>query len=98
MSVFANWKLNDDQVHFILADANEVTNKNNISGWNPGRDFYNDMQSTKAFCGENGLKNITLFDINKDDVNDIGKVDLLFSFLAVGFHFPIEEWNNMNTH
>jgi hypothetical protein len=91
MSIFVNRKLTRPGVHFVLADASEVTHKDNISGWNPGRDFYNDLQATEIFCNENGLTNITLFDVNKDDVSNIGKIDLLFSFLAIGFHFPIEE-------
>lgn len=91
MSVYMNWKLGDPNAHFILADANEITHESNISGWNPGRDFYNNMQTTKDFCNENGLDNLSLFDINRDNPSDIGKVDLVYSFLAVGFHFPIEE-------
>ncbi|MFT7620549.1 MAG: SAM-dependent methyltransferase [Planctomycetota bacterium] len=91
MSVYLNWKFDNPETHFTLADANEVTHESNISGWNPGRDFYNNLDTTKAFCNKNGLKNLSLFDIHADDVKDIGKIDLLYSFLAVGFHFPIEE-------
>jgi len=91
MSIYLNWQLDNPPVHFVLADANEVTNEENISGWDPGRDFYNKMENTQTFCNDNGLQNLSLFDINRDAVSDIGQVDLLFSFLAVGFHFPLEE-------
>lgn len=91
MSVVLHRHFGDERIHFVLADADEVTHADNVSGWDPGRDFYNDLAATKAFCSANGLTNFSLFDLHRGSLDEIGRVDLLCSFLSVGFHFPIEE-------
>jgi hypothetical protein len=91
MSVFLNAQLEDPGIRFILADTTRISRSEGpIAGWNPGDDFYNDLALTARFAEMNGLRNVETFDLLRDDWARLPKVDLIMSFLAVGFHFPIE--------
>jgi hypothetical protein len=91
MSVFLNAQLEDPGIRFILADTTRISRSEGpIAGWNPGDDFYNDLALTARFAEMNGLRNFETFDLLRDDWARLPKVDLIMSFLAVGFHFPIE--------
>lgn len=90
MSVFLNWQWQDPNIKFILADFNQI-NKNLTYGWNPKEDIYNDLNQTTEFVKKHGLKNFEIFDL-KEDLTKLKDIDLVYSFLAVGFHFPIEPY------
>jgi SAM-dependent methyltransferase len=90
MSVFVNAQLADPEVEYVLADTSEVTRQSNRNGWDPGEEFYNDLRLTAEFARLNGLSNFRTFDVRRDDWSQLYEVDLVMSFLAVGFHFPIE--------
>lgn len=96
MSIFMNAKLQDDSIHYILADTTTVSRKDKPRfGWNHGEDFYNDLSLTEKFARSHGLHNFEIFDVNKQNMEFIKDVDLVMSFLSAGFHYPIE--NYMNT-
>lgn len=86
---------------FILADYN---GDNPAYGWNPKDGKYNKLYSTHIFCGGNGVLQEDFFLYNLE--NGIEKlsmpplwaedgyvgIDLVISTLAVGFHYPIEQY------
>jgi hypothetical protein len=92
MSVFINSQLQDSSIHYILADSTEVKGKPSY-GWNKGG-FYNDLSLTRDFAIEHGLKNFEILDICKEGITTLKNIDLVVSFLAAGFHFPIEDYIN----
>lgn len=89
-TVYLNACLRDPDVEYVLADTSASTDRTPIAGWNPGEDFYNDLEWTEEFVRLNGVGRFRTFDLRRDDWSSLGKVDLVMSFLAVGFHFPIE--------
>jgi SAM-dependent methyltransferase len=74
--------------HFILADSNGDTVK---SGWRGDKkEYYNDLRLTEAFVRMNGVEDFEIFDLEKKwNFKDI---DLVYSFISVGFHFPIKPY------
>ena len=90
MSIYLG-KQFEHEAKYILADANIVSENLNY-GWKPGEEYYNDLTLTAEFCRINGLKNFKTFDILAGNLTDLQDVDLVMSFLSVGFHYPIEEY------
>lgn len=90
MSIYLNHKLNDHNAFFILADSTVEENKPRY-GWNHGQDFYNDLNLTSKFCRHHGMDNFETFDILNNDLSSLKDIDLVMSFLAVGFHNKIED-------
>jgi hypothetical protein len=90
MSIFLNKKLSNNP-KFILAD---YTMQSSVTkyGWNPGDSFYNDLNLTKEFSRLHGLENFDLLDLQTDELGKLKDVDLIMSFLSVGFHYPIENY------
>lgn len=74
---------------FVLADHNAVDSQLGY-GWNPGDERYNYLDRTAEFCEANGLTNYLLHELDAGD--DRFDADLIVSFLAVGFHWPLEQW------
>ncbi len=76
---------------FYLVDKSEISPKL-TGGWRPDHDEWcNDLECTQRFVEANGLISYCLF----RDVDDLGvmpSMDLIISTLAVGFHWPIEDY------
>lgn len=90
VSAYLNACLQDESVHFVLADTSAHTGPSPKAGWNPGDDFYNDLAWTAEFVRGHGVQRFETFDIVRDDWSRLRDIDLVLSFLAVGFHFPVE--------
>lgn len=88
MSIYLNSKLKNNP-HFILADVTAQSDKVRY-GWNPGESYYNDLDLTAKFCKMNGLPSFSTFDLNSRKITELENIDLVMSFLSVGFHYPIE--------
>ena len=91
MSIFLNKKRPSDSKYY-LADSSEVPESAAAYGWNPGDSWYNDLNLTKEFCELNGLNNFEIIDLKSGGLHKLENIDLVFSFLAVGFHYPIESY------
>jgi SAM-dependent methyltransferase len=89
-SVYLNACLPSEPIHFVLADTSAHTGDGPKAGWNPGDDFYNDLAWTAEFVRDHGVTRFETFDILRDDWSRLRDIDLVLSFLAVGFHFPVE--------
>jgi len=91
MSVFLNHHLTCNP-HFILADADALPpDPDNVKvGWDPGEVYYNDLGMTAEFARAHGLTDFETFDIRTRQYAELEPVDLIMSFLSVGFHYPIE--------
>ena len=90
MSIFINSMLKNN-AHYILADSNGSWSGIKF-GWNPVKKYYNDLNATSNFAVLNGLQNFSIFDLETNHLSDLSEIDLVISFLAVGFHFPIENY------
>ncbi len=90
MSVYLNKQL-DYEPEFILADFDEIS-EDIRCGWNPGDVRYNKLGSTRKFCIDNNLKRFEIFNLAERDISELGGIDLVISVLAVGFHYPIEQY------
>jgi len=90
MSVYLNKQLDYD-TEFILADYDNVSEKIKY-GWNPGKSLYNKLNLTTKFCLMNNLVNFKIFDLSKNDILKLKNIDLVISVMAVGFHYPIEQY------
>lgn len=91
MSIFLNKMNIIEDTKYYLADSSIITNSENLYGWNP-ETWYNDLKLTKEFCDLNGLKNFEIIDLTKDCIKKLERVDFIFSVMAVGFHYPIEQY------
>ena len=92
MSVFLNKMIQNPSIHYILADGDCGDNIGKIkNGWNPKSVFYNKLDLTQLFCEENGLDNFSILDL-KDGLSEFKNINIVFSFFAVGFHYPIEKY------
>lgn len=59
--------------------------------------FYNSIKAAKDFCTSNGIenKNLVLLNAEKEDWLKLQiKFDLVYSFKAIGFHWPINDYLN----
>lgn len=90
MSIFLNHQL-EQEAKFILADFS-LYSENIKYGWNPKESYYNNLEYTEKFAKLNNLHNFNLFDLKNDDISRLSNVDLVMSFLSVGFHYPIEQY------
>ena len=90
-SIFLNSILQDDTVHYVLADRTGMTN--NTGAFAPESDeFYNDLEQTAEFARINGLENLRTFDTEADNWSDLPKADLIFSLCSFGMHVSIERY------
>ncbi|WP_372887313.1 cyclopropane-fatty-acyl-phospholipid synthase family protein [Shimia sp.] len=76
------------RVHLIDLETNSLTH----FGFNRQGAAYSNLQKAGQFLTRNGVaaENITLSNPERDDLSTIGPVDLAVSFLACGFHFPVD--------
>lgn len=54
-------------------------------------EFYNSFNTSKIFCESNGLFDVKMWDASSDSwMHNLTNIDLAYSFLAIGFHWPLE--------
>ena len=55
-------------------------------------EFYNSFEMAKVFCKSNGLININLLDANNNawEKYNFKKLSFVYSFLSIGFHWPLD--------
>jgi len=89
VSVFFFKQFNWVNTQFILADGN--SGKKQLHGMRKGKtDFYNSLSATKSFCKANGMLNYEVFNLEKYMWAELEhRPDLVYSFKALGFHWPI---------
>jgi len=85
---YFNWK----DTLFVLADGDSGDKQ--LSGIRTGEsDFYNSLEVTGLFCRSNGMENVEIFNLEKCKWEDLSyRPDLVYSFLALGFHWPINSF------
>lgn len=88
-SVFLAKYFGWEETDFYLLDGDSGDEQVNGVNYESKDSFYNSIAATKEFCSANGLKVYTL-NAEKGDWKALGvKYDLVYSFLAIGFHWPI---------
>lgn len=89
-SVYFRKRFGWKDTRFILADGDSGNRQ--LGGIRSGEaDFYNSMAATEEYCRANGLENIELFNLEKKTIANLeGGVNLVYSFVAVGFHWPLD--------
>ena len=90
MSIFLNSMLKNN-AHYILADVSELS-QNIKYGWDPKESYYNDLDLTSLFAKKHDLENFETFNLLSQNLNKFENIDLVMSFLSVGFHYPISEY------
>lgn len=88
---YFDWK----STEFYLLDGN--SGEEQIAGihWKTKPAFYNLLERTRTFCISNNIKEDKLFLLNAErqwEVDKKIKFDLCYSFKAIGFHWPINEY------
>jgi len=77
---------------FILVDGDSGDRQYSEIRKNKG-EYYNNWEITKKFCNENGMKYIVLCDPEKVKGLRL-KFDLVYSFLSMGYHWPLDFYLN----
>lgn len=92
VSVFFLKYFNWTRTLFILADGDSGDKQ--LSGMRAGEsDFYNSLNATELFCKSNGMENFKTFNLEKYQWSKLNhRPDLVYSFLAFGFHWPINSF------
>ena len=90
MSIYLNHMLDHDP-HFILADVTKESQKIKY-GWNPEDSYYNSLELTGKFAELHGLNNFETHNLLTEDLNQYKNIDLVMSYLSVGFHYPIDDY------
>lgn len=54
---------------------------------------YNSLDITKSFCENNGMnmKKTKIINLESNGLNNIGKMDIIYSFHCIGYHWSISE-------
>lgn len=91
-SVFFFKYFNWTDTLFILADGD--SGEKQLSGIRTGEiDFYNSLKATESYCRANGMSNLRTFNLEKLGWEELGyNPDLVYSFRALGFHWPINSF------
>jgi len=86
--LFKNYKWTNTQFNLLDGDRGNVS----FDGLrNKDKEFYNSLEISNIFCRSNGLSNVNQFDADNDDwLSNLKNIDLVYSFLAIGFHWPID--------
>jgi SAM-dependent methyltransferase len=77
------------KTEFYLADGNTCTRRFKGKRKNKG-EYYNLESATIDFCRANGLTGFRFYNLEDSDLyHNIKKFDLVYSFLSIGFHWPL---------
>jgi len=90
-SICLNAMLPNENPKFYLADFNQV-NTTIKYGWNPHDSVYNSLDKTALFCETNGLTDFETIDLAEQSLDHLENLDVIMSFLSVGFHYPVEPY------
>jgi SAM-dependent methyltransferase len=91
-SVWLKKKMKWKAATFILVDGNSGENQYDEIRKKRG-EYYNNWEMAEKFCHDNGIKYVVMCDPEK--IKGIHcKFDLVYSFLAVGFHWPLDFYLN----
>ena len=74
---------------YFMADS---TGEQPTCGWDAKPGFYTDLRLTERYMHECGAHDVTLVDLQTDALDKLTGIDLIMSFLSVGFHYPLEEY------
>lgn len=92
LSKYFNWT----ETNFYLLDGDSGDKQVNGTNYESKDSFYNSISATEEFCSANGMNNVHLLNAEKDDWKSLEvKYDLCYSFLALGFHWPINIYLDM---
>lgn len=81
---YFNWA----DTQFLLLDGDSGDKQ--LAGIRQDTDaFYNSLEATKLFCESNGLKNYKTYNAEENKYLEEFNIDLVFSFLAIGFHWGV---------
>ena len=91
-SVFFFKALGWENTLFILADGDSGNVQ--FAGMRKGKaEFYNSLKATESYCQANGIQNFKTFNLEKLAWNKLPrKPDLVYSFKALGFHWPLNSF------
>lgn len=83
---YFGWK----NTNFYLLDGDSGNKQVNGINYESRDSFYNSIAAAREFCLANEMHNIYLLDAEMENWKTIGvKYDLVYSFLALGFHWPM---------
>jgi len=87
-SKYFDWK----DTLFVLADGDSGLKQ--IFGMrDEAKEFYNSLEATDIFCRANGVAKYEPFNLEHGKWDELErKPDLVYSFLALGFHWPINSF------
>lgn len=91
MSIYVHNQLNNPAIKYFLADSTG-RGEGLRYGWNQGDDFYNDLKLTEEFAIEHGLRRFQTFDLSTRSLAELTNIDVIMSFLSVGFHIPLSHY------
>jgi SAM-dependent methyltransferase len=80
------YKWKDTCFYLLDGDGGDVQYDELRTG---NHEYYNSFSSAKIFCGANDLNIVQLNAKNDWYLNIVNSIDLVYSFLAIGFHWPI---------
>jgi len=91
-SVYLAKRFNWHDATFYMLDGDAGEKQICPVGGDGELDFYNSFSSTKNFMSANGIDDQVLLDAsNSSWENEVSvKFDLIYSFLSIGFHWPID--------
>jgi len=76
--------------NFYLLDGDSGNKQVNGTNHESKDSFYNSIDAAKNFCKSNGMTKVHFLNAEEEDWKDIDvKFDLCYSFLAIGFHWPM---------
>ncbi len=83
-------KAYNSKIHLIDVEDNDIRH----FGFTDKASAYSNLTTAKAFLTKNGIPSagVTLSNPEKTDIMDTKSVDLAVSFLACGFHFPVDSY------
>jgi len=80
---------------FYLLDGNYGTKQIYGIKYNLDKAYYNSLEHTELFCNANKLTNYKIVDADSwKSIQTFPKFDLVYSFLAIGFHFELSLYLN----
>ncbi len=83
-------KTYNSKIHLIDVEQNDIRH----FGFEDKASAYSNLSIAKALLTKNGIPSadVTLSNPEKTDIMDTSPVDLAVSFLACGFHFPVDSY------
>ena len=93
-SIFLFKYYNWNNTIFYLLDGNYGNNQIYGINYNKEYGYYNSLKHTKLFCTANGLKKYKIINADNIDKSKLPKFDLVYSFLAIGYHFEMSLYLN----